>query len=330
MLWRSRLTVLVTVAGCTAAVVGGAQVVYHYRTGRPVPLVADRPAALRTSQHPAPPSPRPQPSQHQPGQQLAKRASRNPVVKTAAAHSSKKGVATWSFTRVGQALIKSGATWYYTWAPDHHGIGSPRGVHFVPMIWGPGSVTTANLNEVKHESHMLLGFNEPDMSSQSNMSVSQALRLWPRLMSTGMTLGSPAVATGGATPGGWLDRFMRGVKSRHYRVNFITLHWYGGDFVTHDAVSQLQSYIQAVHARYHKPIWLTEFALIRFGSSTTFPSARQQASFVTAATKMLDRLSYVQRYAWFALPASKGDGTAGLFHPGAVATRAGKAFEGAH
>jgi len=119
------------------------------------------------------------------------------------------------------------------------------------------------------------------------------------------------------------------VKSHHYRVNFITLHWYGGDFVTHDAVSQLQRYIQAVHARYHKPIWLTEFALIRFGSSTTFPSARQQASFVTAATKMLDRLSYVQRYAWFALPASKGDGTAGLFHPGAVATRAGKAFEGA-
>ncbi len=327
MLWRSRLTVLVTVAGCTAAVVGGAQVVYHYRTGRPVPLVADRPAALRTSQHPPPPSPRP--SQHQPGQQMAKRASRNPLVKTAAAHSSKKGVATWSFTKVGQALTKSGATWYYTWAPDHHGIGSPRGVHFVPMIWGPGSVTTANLNEVKHEGHMLLGFNEPDMSSQSNMSVSQALRLWPRLMSTGMTLGSPAVATGGATPGGWLDRFMRGVKSHHYRVNFITLHWYGGDFVTHDAVSQLQRYIQAVHARYHKPIWLTEFALIRFGSSTTFPSARQQASFVTAATKMLDRLSYVQRYAWFALPASKGDGTAGLFHPGAVATRAGKAFEGA-
>jgi putative glycosyl hydrolase len=330
MLWRSRLTVLVTVASCTAAVVGGAEVFYHYRTAQAAPLAAgSRAAAMRVSQSPAAPSPRPRPSQHRPGQQMTKHASRNPLVKTAAPRSTRKGVATWSFTKVGQALSKSGAAWYYTWAPDHHGIGSPRGVHFVPMIWGPGSVTAANLAEVKHEGKFLLGFNEPDMSSQSNMSVPQALRLWPRLMSTGMTLGSPAVATDGATPGGWLDRFMRGAKSRNYRVNFITLHWYGGDFVTHDAVSQLKSYIQTVHARYHKPVWLTEFALIRFGHSTTFPSAGRQAAFVTAATKMLDHLSYVQRYAWFALPATKGDGTAGLFHPGAVATRAGQAFEAA-
>ncbi|HEY7429880.1 MAG TPA: glycoside hydrolase family protein [Streptosporangiaceae bacterium] len=330
MLWRSRLTVLVTIAASTAAAVGGAEVLYHYRTVRPVSMSASQGTELPASQPPAVPSSSPRTSQRHPGQAMTQHAAPNPPATTAGARSSKKGVATWSFTKVGKALTKSGATWYYTWAPDHHGIGSPRGVHFVPMIWGPGSVTAANLSEVKHEGHFLLGFNEPDMSSQSNMSVPQALRLWPRLMSTGMTLGSPAVASGGATPGGWLDRFMSGVKSRHYRVNFIPLHWYGGDFVTHDAVSQLQSYLQAVHARYHKPIWLTEFALIRFGSSTTFPSARQQAAFVTAATKMLQRLPWVQRYAWFALPADKGDGTAGLFHPGAVATRAGRAFEAAH
>jgi hypothetical protein len=35
----------------------------------------------------------------------------------------------------------------------------------------------------------------------------------------------------------------------------------------------------------------------------------------------------VQRYAWFALQASAGDGTAGLFRPGAVPTAAGRAFE---
>ncbi len=46
---------------------------------------------------------------------------------------------------------------------------------------------------------VLLGFNEPDMSSQSNMTVSDALRLWPRLMATGMRLGSPAVAANAAT-----------------------------------------------------------------------------------------------------------------------------------
>ncbi len=252
-----------------------------------------------------------------------------PAAGAAAAKDVHKGVAVWSFRGVSRALSKSGASWYYTWATSHPGIKTPRGTSFVPMIWGAGDVTAANLAKVKHEGHYLLGFNEPDNSGQANMSVSQALSLWPQLMATGMTLGSPAVATGAATPGGWLDQFMAGAKSHGYRVNFITVHWYGGDFATASAVSELKSYIQAIHARYHKPIWLTEFALIRFGP-TSFPSPRQQAAFLTAATTMLQHLSYVQRYAWFALPASAGDGSAGLFRSGAVATRTGRAFEAVH
>jgi hypothetical protein len=35
----------------------------------------------------------------------------------------------------------------------------------------------------------------------------------------------------------------------------------------------------------------------------------------------------VQRHAWFALPATPGDGSAGLFGPGPVVTRVGRAFE---
>ncbi len=241
----------------------------------------------------------------------------------------KKGVSVWAFDGLHRALSESGASWYFNWAAGHPGIKNPRGVQFVPMIWGAGSVTKANLRQARREGNYLLGFNEPDSASQSDMTVTEALKLWPRLMATGLTLGSPAVATGAATPGGWLDKFMAGAAADHYRVNFIAVHWYGGDFATGAAVQQLESYLRAIHSRYHKPIWLTEFALIRFGATTTFPSARLQAAFVTAATAMLQRLSFVQRYAWFALPATPGDGTAGLFRPGAIATRAGLAFEAA-
>jgi hypothetical protein len=240
-----------------------------------------------------------------------------------------KGAGAWAFSGVDKAMAKSGASWYYTWAPNHPGIASPAGVHFVPMIWGAGSVTPATLRQVAHEGPDLLGFNEPDSTSQSNMTVSQALRLWPKLMATGLRLGSPAVATDAATPGGWLDRFMHGVRARHLRVNFITVHWYGGDFATHAAVGQLRSYLEAIHARYRLPIWLTEFALIRFGTTTAFPSPRRQAAFLTAATRMLGRLPFMRRYAWFALPATSGDGSAGLFRPGAIPTKAGRAFEAA-
>jgi hypothetical protein len=291
MLWRTRLIAGLAAAGSAAAIVVGAAAVVAPAANAPISGGHAR------------------------------------LVSDTTARTSKKGVSVWTFSGVDRALSKSGAAWYYTWATGHQGIKSPRGVQFVPMIWGPGSVTTANLRQVRREGPYLLGFNEPDNASQSNMTVAQALALWPRLMATHLKLGSPAVATDAATPGGWLDQFMTGARADGYRVNFIAVHWYGGDFATSAAVHQLESYLRAIHARYHLPIWLTEFALIRFGATTVFPSPRQQADFVTAATTMLQRLRFVQRYAWFALPATAGDGTAGLFRPGAVATRAGRAFE---
>ncbi len=305
---QPKLLAATLAAACAA---GGALAVAHQHRARPTGFTSPPATAAPMTAVIA----RPQ----------APRLERRPAVTVAA--NAKKGVSAWPFSGVSKALADSGASWYYTWSTDHAGIASPRGVRFVPMIWGPGSVTAATLSQARHEGPILLGFNEPDMSSQSNMNVSAALALWPRLMATGMRLGSPAVATGAATPGGWLDRFMRGAAARHYRVNFITVHWYGADFATGPATGQLKSYLQAIHARYHLPIWLTEFALARFGGSPAFPSQAQQAAFLTASTSMLERLRYVQRYAWFALPATPTDGSAGLFRPGPVATRAGRAFE---
>ncbi len=241
-----------------------------------------------------------------------------------------KGVGTWTFTGVNRALAASGASWYYNWKPTPGTMSGSSKVSFVPMIWDGSDVTTATLDQVKHEGHVLLGFNEPDSSSQANMSVQQALDLWPQLMATGMELGSPAVAADAATPGSWLDQFMSGVKARGYRVNFITVHWYGTEFNSGAAVQQLQDYLQAVYNRYHLPIWVTEFAMANFSSkSVPYPSDAQQAAFLTAATKMLADLSYVQRYAWFALPTWPTTGSTGLFSAGAASTEVGRAFKAA-
>jgi hypothetical protein len=237
-----------------------------------------------------------------------------------------KGVGAWAFNGGRASLRKSGASWYYTWGANPEGVHAPKGVAFVPMIWGPHSVTAKNLRQAKRESHTLLAFNEPDLSKESNMSVSQALSLWPRLEATGMRLGSPAVAGGADTPGGWLDQFMQGAAARHYRVNFITVHRYEETFNVGDAVSDLKSYLQGVWNLYHKPIWLTEFAMWRF-NPRTFPSPATEAAFLTAAIRMLHGLPYVWRYAWFALPADSNDGAVGLYRPGATVTTAGLAFE---
>ena len=321
------IAVAVAVATCAT---GGTFVVAH--TSRaPAPAVISVPAS--PSSLAVPPAPLATHSAHltpvaKPSSRPVKKAAPTPPPVTVS--SERKGVSTWNFAGAGQALASSGASWYYNWSATPNGIAAPASVSYVPMTWGAASVSAATLAQVSSEGHVLLGFNEPDLGSQSNMSVSQALALWPKLMATGMTLGSPAVASGAATPGGWLDQFMTGAKQRGYRVNFIAVHWYGGDFAAGPAVQELESYLQAIYARYHLPIWVTEFALTSYsGGTATFPTEAQQAAFLTAATKMLDGLSYVQRYAWFALPTSSGSGTTGLFNPGPSVTQVGQAFESA-
>jgi len=241
----------------------------------------------------------------------------------------KKGVAVWSAPDLDASLTASKASWYYDWSPsrlDHLGSGAPQ---FVPMIWGAKNADAATIATAKSQGSVLLGFNEPDMGSQSNMTVRQALDLWPKLQATGLRLGSPAVAANAATPGGWLDQFMAGAASRGYRVDFITVHWYGSDFRPGPATDQLKSYLQAIYNRYHLPIWLTEYALISFsGGGSQYPAQDQQAAFVTQSAAMLDSLPYVERYAWFGLAASAGSQTGTALFQSGQPTPMGVAYEG--
>ena len=243
----------------------------------------------------------------------------------------KKGVSLWSsFGGARQAVADVGASWFYDWSVDGAASVAPAGVEYVPMIWGGGSVNPMALEGARTHGRVLLGFNEPDLGSQSNMTVEQALDLWPPLIATGMRLGSPAPAYGADRPGGWLDRFMSGAKTRGYRVDFIALHWYGADFSS-AATDQLGRYLQATYDRYHLPIWLTEYALINFSGSPEFPTPEQQARFVQSSTAMMEHLSYVERYAWFALPSSHV-GDTGLYVDGNTPTEVGVAYRsvGAH
>jgi hypothetical protein len=91
------------------------------------------------------------------------------------------------------------------------------------------------------------------MAASSSASV---LGRWPQLMATGPRLGRPAPATGAATPGSWLGRFMSGATVRGLRVGGTAPHWYGCDSRP-DAVRRLSRYPQATYDPYHRPAGMT-------------------------------------------------------------------------
>ena len=243
-----------------------------------------------------------------------------------------KGVGVVSGTGVNSALAASGAAWYYNWSSAPDGISTPSGMAFVPMIKTAADANTATLDEVKHEGNYLLGFNEPDVANQADMSVSEALSLWPKLEATGMELGSPSVSGESNSPTSWLGQFMSGAQARGYRINFITLHWYGQNNWDSPAanVNTLRNYLIETYDLYHLPIWITEFSLINFdGPQPTYPTSAQEASFLTAAAQMLSELPFVQRYAWYSLTDSAAAGNTILYSDGVntSATAVGEAFK---
>lgn len=219
---------------------------------------------------------------------------------TNASAAGKKGVGAWpSYAHEAAAIIGMNNSWYYDWGTK--GIGDTPGVPFIPMIWGSKNVNDAELAAAKATgAGILLGFNEPDAGGQSNMTVEQALDDWPKLMATGMRLGSPAPGTGDdVKPNGWLARFMAGAKSRGYRVDFICLHPYQSDFDVKTALANLRKELQYVHDKYGLPIWVTEYGMANWGDNTQ-PDDDTAAKFATASAEMMAKMPFIERYAWYA------------------------------
>jgi RNA polymerase sigma factor (sigma-70 family) len=320
---RRVLTAVLT----TSAVAGGgaAVVVYQHSADKHATT-----AAVVATQAPAPrltlPSPTPRATSISPS--AKPRPSKTKAAIPGATTSKKKGVSVWKFNGLPAALDDVGAGWYYDWAANNNNVPGPAGVEFVPMIWGKANVNDATIKQAKSEGKVLLGFNEPDMAGQADMSVEDALIAWPGLEASGMRLGSPAVAYAGDTAGGWLDRFMSGAKRKGLRVDFITLHWYGSDFGP-AAVGQFLGYVDAVHRRYGLPIWVTEYGLMNFSGSPKYPTGAQEVAFIKGSTDGMESRSYVERYAWFALLAVGDSVDYGLYKNGDTPTEAGRAYRAA-
>lgn len=189
---------------------------------------------------------------------------------------------------------KFGAHWHYNWSPSGKGGGCP----FVPMVKGRKQLANGALRKVGgyRELPYLLGYNEPERSKQGNLSLKEALEIWPRLQKIAeeknTRLGSPAPSSdkGGMD---WLDAFMTQAKRNKLKVDFIAVHYYRSR-----NPDDLENFIKDLARSYRLPIWLTEF------NGWAGPRDEHE-NFLKKALKFLERERKVERYAYFEPGAGK-------------------------
>jgi hypothetical protein len=84
-----------------------------------------------------------------------------------------------------------------------------------------------------------------------------------------------------------------------------------------------------VHDRYGLPVWITEYGLMNFTGTPRFPNTAQITAFIRNSTAALEAAPYVERYAWFSLPAVGDSVDYGLYRDATTPTEAGKAYRAA-
>jgi len=188
--------------------------------------------------------------------------------------------------------------WMYSWGRNL-AEEIPENVEFVPMFWGKGSVTDENISNIKQlvadgKVKYVLGFNEPDGADQANMSVDEAIALWPKLEEIGVPLISPAPVN---PTNAWMTEFMTRADELGLRIDFVAVHSYGGA----NALSFINK-LKETHEAYNRPIWVTEFAVADWNATSPENNRYSEAeviNFMQEATQAMNSIEWVERYSWF-------------------------------
>ena len=215
------------------------------------------------------------------------------------ARSAKRGVAQdkWSLPDTDIPALAAAMTWTYNWGSNPlsatlSGHYAANGVEYCPMAWN------ANYNEagLRAAQQWILGFNEPNLTDQCNMTPAQAAEHWPAVVAiakaAGKKLVSPAMNYGTlanySDPIKWLDEFFALPGCSLDDIDAIAIHCYM------PSAESVKGFIERFR-KYGKPIWLTEFCN---GNSNNI-SEEAQLAYMCETLNMLEQNELVGRYAWF-------------------------------
>ena len=205
---------------------------------------------------------------------------------------SKKGWCQTGTMSKGDAISntnKMNGTWLYTWSADYS---SRPNLEYVPEKWELYWPSWDQINNIASVTHVI-GYNEPDHTEQSNISVANAVKQWPEFMKSGLRIGSPA-CTDFST---WLYPFMDSIKAHNYRCDYVVIHAYWGGYTP----SQWYNALKAIHDKTGRPIWIKEWNNGADWTTETWPSdygeaMTKQYNELKAILNVMDTAHFVERY----------------------------------
>jgi hypothetical protein len=226
-----------------------------------------------------------------------------------ATKSAKRGVAYDLASPADLAALSPGVSWWYNWSPNPNSAvpadyPTRYSMDFYPMLWNGNynaSAVVAFLKSNPNIKYMLV-MNEPNLTSQANLTPQQAAQIWPGYESisaqTGVKIVGPAITWGTMSgyqdPVVWLDAFYAAYQAansgRDPQIDYLAFHWY--DYGLSNQLDRLD--------KYNKQIWVTEFANWHSqndGSQIT--TLAEQESQMTNMVASCEARADVFRYAWF-------------------------------
>lgn len=170
------------------------------------------------------------------------------------------------------------ADWMYNWGPTNS-VALPEDVVYNPMQWGSfnwvyGTSSGPIWQHIsswrkRGDGMVLLGFNEPDRTDQSNIPLADCVTLWPRLMALNQPLVSPSPGTLNPPSGpSWHQQFYDEVDRLGYRVEYNAIHTYPGP--SGGSSDSLINQIQTEYNDFGLPVWLTEFSFVDWGGNQSW------------------------------------------------------------
>lgn len=231
-----------------------------------------------------------------------------PETGTHMARSAKRGVA-FNFSLADDLpLLTDAISWDYNWGNDQNALAATwmddEQVEYCPMCWN----NSYNADRIRayvqaHPStKYLLGYNEPNLKDQANMTPAQAAARWGEVVALAkelhLKLVSPAMnygtLSGYSDPIKWLDEFFAQPGVSLDDIDAISIHCYMA------SPQALKDYVARFY-KYNKPIWMTEFCA---WEEYAIHSEEDQINYMCQVLNYMEQDSHIARYAWF-IPRAK-------------------------